>query len=185
LISSLAKSPDNVGEVTRAMEKMVGLGRILGSYGIHGWVKVFSATQPRDNIFKYASWLLYRGTTYVDTYTVLTGRHHNKILIAQLAQCQDRDQAALLSGLDIMIPRHDLPDPAPDEIYWTDLEGLTVVTPDGVILGTVDYVFNTGANDVLVVQGERERLVPFVWDQVVERVDLSSKMMVVNWDPDF
>ena len=156
------------------------LGRIAGVYGVRGWVRVFSDTDPRDNILRYAPWLL-NGTLH----RVLEGRKHGKGLVVRLEGCDDRDQAAALVGQAISIYRDQLPAPRPDEFYWADLEGLSVETLNGEPLGRVSHLFSTGANDVLVIKGERERLLPFVWGDVVKDVDFDAGVMRVDWDPDF
>jgi 16S rRNA processing protein RimM len=106
-------------------------------------------------------------------------------VIAHLAGCENRDQAQALMGCEIAIRRDQLPDAAPGEYYWRDLQGLTVVTIEGELLGTVDHLIETGANDVLVVKGDRERLIPFVLNQVIVNVDLDKQELRVDWDKDF
>ena len=97
----------------------------------------------------------------------------------------DRDQAEALAGAIIAIQREQLPELEDAEFYWADLIGLAVQTQEGVELGHVDHLFETGSNDVVVVKGDRERLIPFVMDQVIQSVDLESRLMVVDWDPEF
>jgi len=159
---------------------MVVLGRITGVYGVRGWVRIFSDTEPRENILRYSPW-------YVDgePRKVAEGRRHGKGLVARLQGCDDRDQAAALVGREIAIRRDQLPPPSADEFYWADLEGLRVETLDGVALGEVSHLFATGANDVLVVRGERERLLPFVWGPVIADVDFGAGLIRVDWDPEF
>src|SRR5262249_1882882 len=114
------------------------------------------------------------------------GREHGKGLIAALPQVEDRDAAMALVGAEIWVRRSALPRAKRGEYYWVDLEGLDVVCADGVGLGKVSHLFSTGANDVLVVRdGERERLIPFVLGQFVQDVDLDSARITVDWDPDF
>lgn len=158
------------------------LGRICGVHGVRGWVKIFSDTDPREGILGYRHWLLGDDPK---PRRVRDGQRHGKSVIAQLEGCEDRDQAAALVGCDIAVTRDQLPPPSPDEFYWCDLEHLEVVTREGVSLGQVDHLFATGANDVLVVKGERERLLPFVWEQVVLDVDFTRKRIDVDWDPEF
>jgi len=164
--------------------KMVALGRISGVFGVHGWVKVFSHTSPRSNILEYSPWYLGSGRHW-DAVEVLDGQSHGKGVIARLAGCTDRDQAAALIGREIAVQREQLPDPEVGDYYWADLEELRVQTTGGLDLGRVDHLFETGANDVLVVQGERERLIPYIWGDVVRSVDLEAGLLVVDWDPDF
>ncbi|MGB5832227.1 MAG: ribosome maturation factor RimM, partial [Thiohalocapsa sp.] len=118
-------------------------------------------------------------------HTLLEGRTHGKGLVVRLEGCEDRDQAAVLTGQTIAVYRGQLPPPRPDEFYWADLEGLSVTTLEGETLGCVSHLFATGANDVLVVEGDRERLLPFLWDDVVKDVDFCGGMIRVDWDPDF
>lgn len=170
--------------MTTAGEKLVVVGRVAGVYGVRGWVRVESYTSPKENLLSYRRWHLQRqeGPRPVE---VLEGQPHGKGLVVRLKHLDDRDRAMALVGLEVAVPRSELPKLPKGEYYWTDLQGLRVETVDGVALGTVDHLFATGANDVLVVQGERERLVPFVQGQVVTRIDLDGGVMVVDWDPDF
>jgi 16S rRNA processing protein RimM len=161
---------------------MVVLGRVAGVHGLHGWVKVFSETEPRENILSYSPWYLGACAQPRD---VLGGRRQGKGLVARLAGCSDRDRAAGLVGMEIAVRRDQLSPATADELYWTDLEGLRVETESGDTLGRVHHLFSTGANDVLVVRGSRERLVPFLWGTVVEDVDLDRGLIRVRWDPDF
>jgi len=116
---------------------------------------------------------------------VIEGRRHGKGVVARLSGCDDRDQAATLMEQEIAVDRGRLPPPSADEWYWTDLEGLGVWNREGVCLGSVDHLFSTGVNDVLVVSGERERLLPFAWGDVIRSVDLEKGRIEVDWDPDF
>ena len=113
------------------------------------------------------------------------GSRHGKGVVARLVGCDDRDQAQSLMGYEIGVYRDQLPETEPGEYYWNDLKGLKVVTLQGESLGIVDHLIETGANDVLVVKGERERLIPFVQDQVVTKVDLDNGEIQVDWDKDF
>ncbi len=163
---------------------MLILGRVSGIYGVKGWVRVFSHTSPRSNILSYSSWYLRQVGSWVK-YKLQSGRAHGKGVVAQLKGCDDREQAAMLMQAEIAIPREQLPELQPDEFYWADLEGLKVQTTEGVDLGVVDYLLETGANDVVVVKGERERLIPYLWQDVIRSVDLKAGRMIVDWDPEF
>ena len=159
------------------------LGSVSGLYGVRGWIKVFSHTSPKENIFNYPRWYLFRDGQWRE-YRLLKGRIHGKGLVASLEGVSDRDLAAELSGSEIAVPRDQLPETAADEYYWADLEGLRVVTLDGDSLGQVDYLFETGANDVMVVKGDRQHLLPFV-GQVIRSVDLAAGVITVDWEADF
>lgn len=161
------------------------LGRITGLYGVRGWVKVFSNTQPRENILAYRDWQLGRPGHW-RAVSLEDGRSHGKGVVAKLKDCDDRDAAAALMGQQIGILRSQLPPPEQGEYYWADLIGLQVSNTEGVMLGQVDSLLETGANDVLVVvQDGVERLIPFVQGQFVKDVNLEEGRMLVDWDPDF
>jgi 16S rRNA processing protein RimM len=169
-----------------AAGRRVLIGRIVGLYGVQGWLKIESWAEPRMRIFDYQPWLLDTAPGGEMQVTGVKGRPQGKGIVAWLPGVDDREQAAALIGTDIHVAREQLPAPAEGEYYWVDLEGLEVVTTEGVMLGRVSHLFATGANDVVVVRdGARERLVPFVQGSYVRSVDLSAGRMVVDWDPEF
>lgn len=160
------------------------LGRVAGAFGVRGEVRLVSWTEPRDRLFRYQPWLL-RTAAGERELSGVRGRDTGKHVIATIPGVDDRDQAEALAGAELWIPRERLPPPGPGEYYWVDLEGLAVVTGEGVRLGTVSHLFDTGANPVMVVAGERERLLPFVMDQYVKSVDFDAGVITVDWDPEF
>lgn len=160
------------------------LGRIAGVYGVRGWVKVFSETKPKENIFSYSPWQINLNGVW-QSVEVVEGKPRGKGLIAQLASYDDRELARQLVGAEIAIDKERLPAAEEGEYYWADLIGLKVVTLDGTELGRVDHLFETGANDVVVVQGKREHLIPFVQGPYIHEVDLETGVMRVDWDPEF
>ena len=162
-------------------DKPIIVGRITGPYGVKGWLRVVSYTERPDRLIDYAPWYLKHGNAWLPT-EVAEVKHHTRGLLVRLPGSEDRDKAAELSGLDIGIYRSQLP---AGEYYWDDLIGLSVVTLDGLPFGTVDHLIGTGANDVLVVRGERERLIPFIQGSVIAHVDLDGGVIRVDWDPDF
>ena len=135
-----------------------------------------------ESILKYQPWLLGEEKKPVK---ILDGRIQGKGLAVLLPGFEDREQAASLVGTQIFVRRDQLPATAKDEYYWSDLEGLEVITTSGQSLGRVAKLMETGANDVLVVRGDRERLVPFIQGQYVTRVDLDGGVIAVDWDPEF
>lgn len=165
-------------------DRQVLLGRIVGVFGVDGWVKLHSFTEPRENIFRYRPWTL-RGPGGETQEERPQGRAQGKGVVARLSGVADRDAAAALVGTEIWVPRATLPKPRAGEYYWADLEGLAVRTVEGTSLGHVSHLFATGANDVMVVQGERERLIPFVPGLQVVKVDLDAGLIEVDWDPAF
>lgn len=171
--------------MTAADEQLVVVGTIVGLYGVRGWVRVMSHTQPRENLLHYRDWQLGRHGSWRPV-SMKAGQAHGKGLVVKLADCSDRDQARTLIGAEIAVPRTELPPLAEGEYYWADLVGLRVETTAGQALGLVDHLLETGANDVLVVRGEdRERLIPFVKGQVIKQIDLSAGLIQVDWDPTF
>lgn len=165
-------------------------GRILGAFGIKGWVKVWSDTDPAGNILGYAPWFLLRNGRW-EPVEVLDGSPHGKGLVARLRGCDDRTAAEALAGLDIGIAGDSLPVLPEGEFYWQELTGMTVVTAEGVVLGVVDHLFSTGANDVMVVQpapgsvDAQQRLLPWVQGQVVQQVDRAARRITVDWGVDW
>lgn len=145
---------------------------------------MFSYTQPRENIVQYQPWYLKRAGDW-QSQLLAEGKRHGKGVIVRLQGYTDRNRALGLMDSEIGISRDQLPATAPGEYYWGDLQGLEVITQDDESLGRVDHLIETGANDVLVVVGERERLIPFVLEQVVTRVDLATGVIWVDWDKDF
>jgi len=165
-------------------QEEINVGKISGVFGVKGWVKVFSFTDSKENILNYSPWLLKKDTE-IKTIAVIDGKLQGKAVVAQLDGINDRDEAASLLGWDIYIKPGQLPKAAKDEYYWSDLIGLNVETDLGVQLGTVDSLLETGANDVVIVKGDRERVIPFLQGQTIINVDLDAGKMVVDWDPDF
>jgi len=166
------------------MSEMIVVGKIAGVFGVQGWCKVFSHTSPRKNILQYSPWYLKRNGEW-QSIKVKQGRQQGKGLVAQLDGVSDRDAAAALNETEIAIKQSQLPDLPKGEYYWSDLIGLDVETVTGVPLGKVTDMMETGANDVLIVNGDQERLIPFLQQEVVTEIDLDAGLMKVDWDPEF
>lgn len=165
--------------------ELIKIGEISGVFGIKGWVKVYSYTDPRENILKYSPWMI-KKDNQTKIVEVMAGRQQGKSIVASLDGVIDRDVAASYSGWEILINKNQLPKARAGEYYWVDLVGLRVETDLGINLGTVDYLIETGANDVLVVKDkQQERLIPFLQEQTIKKIDLDNKIMIVDWDPDF
>ena len=162
------------------------VGQIVGLFGVKGWVKLHSHTRPKEGIFSYSPWLLARNSQWRPV-KLVQGKQQGKGLIAQLEGISDRDQAATLIGADIAIRHEQLPELPSGEYYWWQLTGLKVVNRQHEVLGTVDSLMETGANDVLIVKDEQsgeERLIPHI-PEVVLTVDLEAGSLTVDWDKDF
>lgn len=166
------------------MPERVTMGRVGGVYGVRGWLRVRSDCEPVEQLLEYSPWQLKTADGWRN-HVLEDGRVHGPGLVAKFAGIDDREQARALVGSDIFVNRSQLPALAEDEYYWNDLIGLGVVTGDGEQLGQVSGLMQTGTNDVLVVVGERERLIPFIRGQVVLAVDVQARRIEVDWDPDF
>lgn len=166
------------------------LGRITSVYGIKGWVKIYSHTLPMENILTYSPWLLRMAGQWRPV-KVTASRQHGKGLIAKLDGVDSRDQAQRYCGLDIGVETSQLPALAEGEYYWSQLEKLAVYTLSGELLGRVSHLIETGSNDVLIVRGNadsmdrRERMIPYLPDQVIKEINLETGTMRVDWDPEF
>ena len=172
-------------------EQQVTLGKVGAVYGIKGWLKIHSFTDDVEAILDYFPWSLKLGNK-TQSVEITDWRKHSNGLIAKVAGIDDRDQAQALVGSEILVSEAALPELPEGEFYWRDLIGMSVVTTQGYDLGTVTEMMETGANDVLVVKAnpndgfsKKERLVPYLLEQVVISVSLENKQICVDWDPGF
>ncbi len=164
----------------------VVLGKISGVVGVTGWVKVYSFTQPIENLINYSPWYLGQA---LEKYSIIDARAQGKPLTARLADgngdiVNDRDMAAALVGNDIAVDRSQMPVLPDGEYYWCDLIGCHVFNRDEFALGTVTDMLETNAHGVMILNGERERLIPFVANAIVDRVDIDAKRIDVDWPAD-
>jgi len=172
-------------------EDYILLGKISGVHGIKGWVKVFSYTSPRVKITEYSQWYVKNKKDQSwSCRKLIEGKEQGKNIIARLDDVNYRDQAQALIGTDIAIHKDQLEVLAENEYFWRDLIGLSVETIEGEKLGVIDWLFDTGSNDVIIIKdsaGEepKEHLLPFVFDDVIKSVNLEKSLMVVDWDPNF
>lgn len=164
-------------------DKPIVLGRVSGLYGVKGWVKIHSFTDPRDALLEYTDWVIELGGVWQEI-ELAEGKRHGKTVIARFGGIDDRDAAAAYVNCDLGVLRQSLPAAGAGEHYWTDLEGLRVERTDGTSLGIVVHLLETGANDVLVVQGDQEILIPYLKGDVIKHVDLENGVISVNWDWD-
>ncbi|WP_159819048.1 ribosome maturation factor RimM [Colwellia sp. 20A7] len=172
-------------------QNQITLGKVGAVYGIKGWLRIHSFTDESDAILDYFPWSLKLGNN-TRTVDVTDWRKHNKGLVVKVAGIDDRDDAQALVGSDILINESSLPELSKGDYYWRDLIGMAVVTTQGYDLGVVSDMLETGANDVLVVKAnlndgfsKKERLIPYLLEQVVESVSIENKQICVDWDPGF
>ncbi|MDF1587794.1 MAG: ribosome maturation factor RimM [Gammaproteobacteria bacterium] len=170
-----------------ASEEFVPVGKISGAFGVKGWVKVFSFTDPKQNILSYSPLYILRKGEWLEL-KVSGGRIQGKGIVMGIDGVTDPDQALPLIGSELAITRQQMKPTRQDEFYWSQLIGLTVINLHDQQLGTVDNLLETGAHDVLVVQDKEnkiERLIPFVLEQIVQEVDLDNKHIRVDWELDY
>lgn len=173
-----------------AAEDYVVLGRFNSPFGVQGWIKVYSYTDTMENILSYRPWLVKQQGEWVPV-KVTSAKKQGKGLIAKLDSIDSPEAARQYCEAEIAVPRSVLPVLDDGEYYWSQLETLLVYTESGELLGRVDHLIETGANDVLVVKGTDEsvdretRLIPYVPDQVIKQIDLNAGTMRVDWDPEF
>jgi 16S rRNA processing protein RimM len=173
--------------MSQASETLI-VGKIGAPYGVKGWVKINSYTEESSGIFDYSPWFLGANKEY----QVEQWRTHSKSLVAKIVGIDDRDAAESIKNLDISIATDSLPELSDDEFYWRELMGMQVVTDKGYDLGKIKDIFATGANDVMLIKantndafGQKERLLPILFDQVVLNIDKVARVITVDWDPAF
>ncbi|MCF6301118.1 MAG: ribosome maturation factor RimM [Proteobacteria bacterium] len=155
---------------------LLTVGKVSGYFGVKGWVKVFSYADPVDNIISYPEWI-------VDgkCLSKIKAQKHGKTVIAKFTQCNNREDAKLYIGKMIQVKSDQLKKLPEKEFYWHQLIGLTVIDQNDCELGKISDILPTGANDVLLVKGKSEMLIPYIVDQVVTDIDLENSCMKVNW----
>ena len=172
-----ASSPDGNGD-------LVELGHVVGVFGLKGWVRLRSYTDPASVILDYDPWLLASATGW-QARTRLESRGHGNKIEVRFQGCEGPEDAAALVGRALAVPRDQLPEPQDGGYYWFDLVGMEVVNHRGECLGRVERLLATGANDVLVVRGERERLLPWRMGEVIAEVDRGGRRLLVDWQLDY
>ncbi len=163
------------------------MGRVTAPFGVKGWVKIYALTAQLGNLLDYPVWWLGHDGNWREM-RVATAKVHGNTLVAQLAGIEDREAAVVLKGLEVAVPRSQLPGAAENEFYWADLIGLSVVNMERHEFGRVVRVMPTGANDVLIVAGgngdKGETLIPFIAG-VIRQVDLAAGVISVDWGKDY
>lgn len=163
---------------------LVVMGYVSGAFGVRGWVKIQASTEHADSLFDYPTWWLGKDGKW-KAVRHEEGAVQPKALVAKLEGVDTREQAEAMRGHEIAVPRSEFPEPDEDEFYWTDLIGLQVFNKDEVLLGKVESLLETGANDVLVVNdGSKKRMIPFV-SAIVLEVDIKAGRIVVDWGLDY
>lgn len=162
--------------------KMI-IGHFGSAYGVKGWLKVNSATDPIENILNYLPWQVYHQGLW-SSLTITAGKKQGKYILVKIEGCDTPETAKTYTNDSIAIEREQLPALPSNEYYWSDLIGLSVINQDGINFGHVKSLLATGSNDVLVVKNSRQRLIPYT-EEVIKKVDIANKLIEVIWDPDF
>jgi 16S rRNA processing protein RimM len=165
-------------------ERRILIARILGAFGVSGEMKCQSFADPPAQVLKYNPLILIHNGVE-QSVERLQGRMTAKGPVVRLPGIEDRDAAQAMLGAELWVLRSQLPKPKLGEYYWADLEGMRVVNREGIDFGTVSHLFETPGNAVMVVTGERERLIPFLLDHFVDSVDIEAGEIRVDWDADF
>lgn len=172
-------------------KERIVVGKLGASYGIRGWLKVFSYTDNAENIFDYRPWYINQKGKWIE-HKVESWKRHGQGYVCKLEGLDVREDAQLFTNLEIAIDPASLPKLSEEEFYWRELFGMHVITSNGYDLGEVIDIFETGSNDVLVVKanlkdafGQKERLIPFLEEQVIKKVDRQAQRIEVDWDPGF
>lgn len=188
------------------MNDWLVVGRLNSSFGVRGWIKLESFTEPKENLFSYGPWRLniadsaggksagraaaQRQRLGLPTDVEIEDvQQRGESFVVKLTGVESKEQAAQYAGLLIEVPGSSLPEAPEGDYYWHQLEGLEVVQkqdsgagPVYNSLGRVDHLLETGANDVLVVRGAAgELLIPYLPGSVVLEVDLVQGRIVVDW----
>jgi 16S rRNA processing protein RimM len=172
-------------DARQPLQGMILLGRVHGAFGVRGELKLESFTEPANAILRYQPWVLRDAQGHERELAGARGRLTAKGVVATFPDVADRDAAEALRGSEVWVARSALPPPQPGEYYWVDLEGLRVVNREGIDFGCVSHLFSTGANDVLVAEGERERMIPFLQPDYIVSIDFDAGVVTVDWDPEF
>ena len=178
-------------ETMSKQDEKIVMGKFGATYGIRGWLKVFSYTDNAESIFDYTPWYINQKGKWVE-FNVESWKRHNKGMVCKLEGLEVREEAHTLTNFEIAVDPASLPELSEDEFYWRELFGMQVVTTKGYSLGEVTDLLETGSNDVLVVKanlkdafGQKERLIPYLEEQVIKKVDREAQRIEVDWDPGF
>jgi len=172
-----------VSTTPHANDKKLLVGKINGFFGLQGWVKVFSYTDPRSNILNYSPWSIKVDGSF-QKIDITNGRKQSKTIVAHIEGIDNREDSQTFIGKDIYIDKEQLPELKEGEYYWHELIGFNVINKDQEKLGIVDYFFETGANKVLVVKGIKEHWIPYIEPFLIS-IDSKNKEILVDWDKDF
>ena len=159
------------------------MGRILGAFGVQGWIRMKTFTAQPGALADYPGWIVQTPAGWREM-TVEEFAVRPRAAVAKLAGCDDREAAERLRNAEVAVPREWMGEAGEGELFWVDLVGLEVVDEGGVPLGKVEGLFESGETSVMVVRGTRERMIPFVADYV-KGVDRKAGRITVEWKADY
>ena len=164
-------------------DKKLLVGKINGFFGLQGWVKLLSYTDPRKNILSYQPWYFLSDGVY-EKIEVTNGREQSKTIVAHIKDVDNREQSQVFIGKDIYIDKEQLPKLNPGEHYWYEMIGFEVINQHNEKLGVVDYFVETGSNNVLVTKGKKGYWIPYIEPFLIS-TNAETKQIIVDWDEDF
>ena len=169
---------------SKDLEEIVVMGKVLVPYGVNGWVKVYSFTEKIESFLTYKKLFLSKDQTTWLEIKPIEIKLHGKTIIAKFSEIADRTQAENYKNYLIGVPKDYLPQLNENQYYWNDLIGFEVLNLQNFSFGLVDTYIETGANDVIVVKGDKERLIPYT-SMTVLKIDTIKDKIIVDWDEDF
>ena len=163
-------------------DKKIYLGKITGAHGIKGWLKIQSFSSPPENILNYPSWII-NNQGEEDFYSIEQGRKQNNKIVVKLEKIDDRNTAESLINSKIQILRSDLPKLSNENYYWSDLVGLSVLNSEEKVIGKIESLIETGANDVMVIITLKDEriLIPFVMHEIIKEVSVEQNYIKIDW----
>ena len=165
-------------------ENWIIIARLGRPHGVKGFVTVHSFTEPRDNVLKYANWHAFINNKW-QPIKLLRAEVQNKSIIVQIEGYPERELVAQLTNIEIAVQQEQLEKLEPGEYYWHQLIGMNVINQQGESFGKVIEIIPTGANDVLVVEGNKRHLIPYLTGKFILDVDSTQQLITVDWDMDF
>ncbi len=161
----------------------INIGKINGFHGVKGFIKVFSETRPREGILEYKRFYIKRNANEWQELEVEVGQKHSKHILLKFKDYDSKDAVEALLGQELFIDKEDLPELSDDEVYWVDLYGLKVFNHEDILLGVIEDIFETGANDVIAVKGEYgEILIPYSLEYIIMEINLEEGYIQIDWD---
>jgi 16S rRNA processing protein RimM len=170
---------------TDSQDEFVIVGKFGASYGVKGWIKVFSDTDPKDAILDYEPWFIETNSGQWEEIKISEARFHSKCVIAHIEGCNAKEETPAYTNKLMAVKQSQLAKLDNDQFYWSELKDMQVMNTEDIVLGKVDHLFEAGANDILVVKGERKHLIPFIWKEFIKSVDRETKTIIVDWDSEF